>query len=119
MNSGRSPEGIGLRHPAYESPILGGDGRSPLALPPTLPGPVQPEALPVPSNDGVGLHQGQVLGPIVPRPGQEHPEDPIGLLQAGTLDRALEDHKLLSQREILEGQLPVGSQDGQQGSEQR
>jgi hypothetical protein len=73
----------------------------------------------VPSNNGIGLHQGQGVGPIVPRLGQDHPEDPIALLETGTLDGALKDGNLLPQREILKGQLTVGSQDGEQGSKQR
>ena len=47
------------------------------------------------------------------------PKDPIALLQAGTFDGALKDGNLLSEGEILKGQLPVGSQDGEQCSEQR
>jgi hypothetical protein len=68
------------------------------------------------SNDGVGLHQRQSVGPIVPDPGQEEPRDPIGLLKARSLDGTLQDDNLLPQREILKGQIPVGRQAGDQGS---
>jgi hypothetical protein len=72
-----SPEGIGPRHPAYELPNFGGDCRSPGTSPSTFPGPVQPEALPMPSNDGVQFHQRQGVGPIVPDLGQQNPKDSI------------------------------------------
>ena len=95
-----SPGGVGPRHLANEITDLP-RRRSPTALVSAVPGPIQPEAFPVPSNDGLGLHQDQGLGPIVPCPGQEHPEESITLLQAGALDGALEDDNLLPQREIL------------------
>ena len=79
-------------------PNFGGDCQSPVALP-------------VPSNDGIGLHQGQGVGPIAPSLGQEHPKDPIALPQARTLDGALEDDDLLPQREIIKGELAAGPED--------
>ncbi len=70
----------------------------------------------MPSDDGVRLHDGQATGPVLPAPGQQHPEEPIALFQAGAPDSALEDGNLLPQGEILKGQLAVGRQDGDQGS---
>ena len=72
----------------------------------------------MPSDDGLGLHHGQSTGPVLPDLGQEHPEESIALLQAGPLGAALKDRNLLSEREILKGQLSVACQGGEQGSEQ-
>ena len=55
----------------------------------------------------------------VPGFGQTHPRDSIGLLQAGTLDRALDADNLLPWCEIIEGRLSMACQGGKQGSEQR
>ncbi len=111
VNLWRSPAGIGLRHPAYELPNFGGDCRSPVGLPPTLPGPVQPEPFSVPPDDRLGLHDGERVSPVLPDLGQEHPEESIAVLQAGPFGGALKDRNLLSEREILKGELAVGSQD--------
>ena len=107
MNSWCSPAGIGLRHPAYELPNFGGDFRSPVALSPTLPSPIQLEAFAVPPDDRLGLHDGEYLGPVRPDPGQQGPEESVALLQMRTFDRALQDRDLLPQCEIFKGQLSV------------
>ena len=73
----------------------------------------------VPADDRLRLHDGERVGPVLPDLGQEHPKESIAVLQPRPLDGALEDDNLLPEREILKGQLPVGSQNGDQGSEQR
>ena len=66
-----------------------------------------------------GQRAGERVGPVLPDLGREHPKESIAVLQPRPLDGALEDDNLLPEREILKGQLPVGSQNGNQGSEQR
>ncbi len=73
----------------------------------------------MPSDDRLGSDDGEYLGPVRPDPGQQNPEESVALLQMRAFDRALQDSDLLPQCEILEGQVSVGCQDGNQGSEQR
>ena len=119
VNSRRSPEWVGGRDLADQRPNLRRYRWTPATVTSTLPGPVQPETLPVPSNDCLGLYHGQATGPVLPEPGQQHPEESVALSQAGTLDRALQDCDLLPKGEILKGQFSVACQGGDQGSERR
>ena len=112
VNSWRSPKWIGSRHLADEFPDIWGNRRSPLSLSTACPGPVQPETLSVPSDDGVGLHHDQATGPVLPEPGQQHPQESVALLQIGTLDTALQNGDLMAQREVLKGQASAGRQGG-------
>src|SRR5262245_6147927 len=45
----------------------------------TLPGPVQPEALPMPSENGLGPHDDDGRFPVAPRARQPHPEPAVRL----------------------------------------
>ena len=56
---------LALRHRANQRPDVGGQGRSPYPTA-ALPGPPQPEASPVPGNDGVRLHDDERRSPIRP-----------------------------------------------------
>ncbi len=119
MHPRRAPTWVGPGHLPDELTDLQGNGWSTLSVPTALPGPVEPEAFSVPSDDGLGLHDGEYLGPVRPDPGQQGPEESVALLQMRTFDRALQDNDLLPQCEILKGQSSVGCQGGDQGSEQR
>ncbi len=98
-----SPTWVGPRHLPDEFTDLRGNGWSTFSVPTALPSPVQPEASSVPSDDGLGLHDGEYLGPVRPDPGQQDPEESVALLQMRTFDRPLQDSDLLPQCEILKG----------------
>ena len=80
VNSRRSPKWIGSRHLPNEFPDIWGNRGSPLSHSTASPGPIQPEALSVPTDDGVGLHQYQAAGPILPEPRQQDPQESVTLL---------------------------------------
>ncbi len=73
----------------------------------------------MPSDDGFWFHERERHGPVCPDPGEQDPEESVALFQVRTFDRTMQDSDLLAQCEILEGQLSVGCQHGNQSSEQR
>src|SRR5713226_2932530 len=77
------PEGILLRDPGDERPQLGAEMGTTEAGS-RLPPPVQSPALPMPSQDGIGLHQTEVLLPTFrPDAAKPYPQDSIGSPEAG------------------------------------
>ncbi len=76
----RSPAWVGLGHLSDELTDLRGNGWSTLSVPTALPGPVQPEAFSVPSDDGFGFHEGERLGPVCPDSGEQDPEESVAHL---------------------------------------
>ena len=118
-NSPCSPTWVGPGHLPDEPADLRGNGWSALSVPTTLPSPVQLEAFAVPSDDGLRFHDGERVSPARPDSGQQHPEEAVALLQMRTFDGPPQDRDLLPKCEILKGQLSVGRQNGNQGSEQR
>jgi hypothetical protein len=56
----------------------------------------------MPTHDSVGLHDDQGRSPILPRLGEQDPKHSIARAEVRTLDRALEDCQLLTQRHVLE-----------------
>jgi hypothetical protein len=114
-----TPTWVGLRHLPDELTDLQGNDWSPHTAPTAFPGPVQPEAFSVPSDNGLGFDDSEHLGPVFPYPGEQDPEESVALFQKKTFDRTLQDSDLLPQCEILEGQLSLGCQGGNQSSEQR
>ena len=76
-------------------------------------------AISMPPDNGLRLHDGECLSPVRPDPGQQDPEQSVAFLEMGTFRRALQNGDLLPQCEVLEGQLSVASQGGDDGSEQR
>ena len=112
-----TPTWVGLGHLPDELTDVRGNGWSTASVPTAFPGPVQPEAFSVPSDDGFGFHEGERLGPVFPDPGEQDPKESVAVRQVRTIDRPLQDSDLLPQSEILESQLPVGCQDGDQSSE--
>jgi hypothetical protein len=110
-------------HPAVP-PVAAGllSVRPPVPSLPTLPSPVEPEALPVPLDHGLGLDENQGGSPSLPEPGQPDPEDPVPSAKARPFARSLEDRKLLPQREILgeePGSVAEGSAEEHTGRGQR
>ena len=117
VNPRRSPQGVGLSHPADERANLRGGHRAAGPVPPALPGPDEPEAGALPADDGLGLDDGDDLRPAVPEAGEQDPEHPVGGAQAWTRRGALEDSQLVPQREVLEHQGAAGSEQAEKACE--
>ena len=66
VNPRRPPQGIGLTHGSDEIPYGGIDGGTSESLRAAFPGPIQPEALPVPTDDGLGLNNEESLRLVTP-----------------------------------------------------
>src|ERR1700722_19613121 len=62
---------------------------------PREPGPIQPEAGPVPSHNGLRLDENQCLSPPGPEPPQYDPEKPVGDGNARMGMSPFQDSKLL------------------------
>ncbi len=56
----------------------------------------------MPAHDRVGLHDDQGRSPILPRLGEQDPEQSIARAEVRTPDRAPENGQLLTQRQVLE-----------------
>ena len=102
MNPWCAPERVLLRHPSNQAAHIGGDGRSPAASP-TFPRPEQPEALPMPPDDGLRFHDHECRSPAAPGTRQPGPEPPVGSrnLQPSP-SGSLEHLQLMAEREDLE-----------------
>ncbi len=61
-----TPQGIGLIHVSDELPNRGIDGVTSESLHAAFPGPIKSEALPVPADDGLGLHDEESLELVTP-----------------------------------------------------
>ena len=102
MDTRRTPEWVFKRYPADHRSHLDrnlGSASSRIA-PPT---PVKPPTGSVPTNDGVGLDDGQVAAPVWEKAGEESPKRSIRRLQEWPLRVALENLKLMAQCDVLEG----------------
>ncbi len=66
VNPRCSLQGIGLTHVSDEIRYFGIDGGTSESLHAAFPGPILSEALPVPANDGLRLHDEEGLKPVPP-----------------------------------------------------
>jgi hypothetical protein len=66
-----------------------------------LPSPIELEALPVPSDDGLRFDNDQDLPPLLPELRENHPEESILPTQLRPVNFPVEDGQLLTQGEIL------------------
>jgi hypothetical protein len=66
---------------------------------------VQTEALPVPSNDCVRLHDQKRTRPERPRSAQQNPKQSVGTAQVRPLGPAFENYQLLPQGDDLKSQV--------------
>src|SRR6202047_3507023 len=68
-----------------------------------LPFPIQPKALAVPSDDGLGFHNTQRTAPIGPNDREPNPEKAVARLQSQTtvLAQALQQEKLMTECKVL------------------
>ena len=117
VDPGRAPQGVGASHRADQRADLRGDGGAAGPVPAALPGPEQPEACPLPPDDGLGLDDGDDLRPAVPQTGEQDPEHAVGGAQAWTRRGPLEDGQLMAQREVLEHQGALGPDPAEEAGE--
>jgi len=66
MNPRCAPERVGQAHPSNQGSGLRVYLRPSSAAISALPSPVQPESLPVPADDGLGLHDHERVLPMTP-----------------------------------------------------
>jgi hypothetical protein len=109
MDSGRAPQRIGGSHFSDEGHDLGVYWRAAYGGPAGELGPVFTETAPLPTQDGVGSHEHEGLPPAGPDPGQPHPEQAIRRAQPGPADGSLVHGDLVTQGEVLEGQVAVAA----------
>ena len=79
-----------------------GPARAPWARSPS---PEQAEAQSMPANHGVGLHDDEDICPPRPEPAKEDPEEPVRGRQPGPRPPLREDGDLLTEGEVLEGEV--------------
>jgi hypothetical protein len=117
MDSGSTPQGIGLGHSCNEGTNLGIDARA-ASRGAREDGPVLAEATSLPPQDGVGGHDHQGLSPPGPDSGEEDPPEAIGRVQSGPRRGSLVDGELLAPGEVLQGELTVAAAEEGQKTEQ-
>jgi hypothetical protein len=102
MDPRRSPARVRLRHRTDQGTDVGGHHGSPEA-PATLPPPPQTEALPVPSDDGLRLHNHERSSPSGPDARQQDPEPAVHLREPDSpRSGALQHVKLVPQGQDFE-----------------
>src|SRR5882762_7034906 len=87
---------------------------------PALPFPIQPKALAVPSDDGLGFHNAQGRAPIGPNSGEPNPEKSIARSQsqATVLAQALQQEKLMTETRFSACRVATTLQAATKGQEQ-
>ena len=81
-------------------------------------GAVELEALAMPADHGLGLHDDQSVVPVWPQAAEGDPECAVRLGQPGAFGLALHNGQLLSQGEVLERELALRPQARSGGCEQ-
>jgi len=106
MNPWRAPRWIVRNHAEDEFAEFNAD-----ALPagasgmPREPGPIQLEAGPVPSHNGLRLNENQCLPPPEPEAPQYHPEKSVGNSKPRMRTPPFQDSKLLPESQILQKEI--------------
>ena len=87
---------------------------------PAFPFPIQPKALPVPSDDGLGFHNAQRGAPIGPNSGEPDPDKSVARSQpqATVLVHALQQKKLMTECQVLCVQSGLSLKTAAKGEEQ-
>ena len=80
-----------------------------------LPSPVEPEALPMPSDDRVRLHDDQCRPPSGPGSAHQHPEELVWKVHPRLRFFLNVDTQLLTEGKVLEDQILTGLEKGTQG----
>jgi hypothetical protein len=75
------------------------------------PGPIQLEAGPVPSHNGLRLNENQCLPPPGPEPPQYHPEKSVGNSKPRMRTSPFQDSKLLPESQILQEEIAARTEE--------
>ena len=118
MDSRGAPQGIHRRHVSDEGGDLRVERRAAHPRAAGEPRPVLPEATALPPQDRVGRHDDQSLPPAGPDSGQPHPQEAIHRAQSGPRRRSFVHGELLTQGEVLQGELAVAAAEERQESNQ-
>lgn len=112
-----TPAGIVAGHLEDEVREFSLDGRTTGLGTAALPGPVASPGGVMPANDGVWLDDGNVLTPVGPEAGEGGPEEAVcgGELRTGPVPG--EDLDLMSESDVLEGEISAVSDRGAQSQE--
>src|SRR5277367_6503309 len=86
---------------------------------PREPGPIQPEAGPVPSHNGLRLNENQCLPPPGPEAPQYHPEKSVGNSKPRMRTPPLQDSKLLPESEILQEEIAARTKEHDHRNKQK
>jgi hypothetical protein len=111
MDARRTPEGIRRGHAPDQSLDLRVDGRATSGRAARELGPVLAKASPLPPQDGVGSDDHEGLLPPGPDSGQPDPEKAITSAERRPGHRSFVHGELLTQGQILEGQLAVAAKE--------
>ena len=108
---GAPQRGIRRGHAPDQSPERGVDGRATSGRAARELGPVLTKTTPLPSQDSVRSHDHEGLLPPGPDSGQPDPEKAITSPERRPGHRSFVHGELLTQGQILEGQLAVAAQE--------
>jgi len=111
MDAWGTPQGIRRGHTPDQSLDLRVDGRATSCRPARELGPVLAKAAPLPSQDSVRSHDHEGLLPPGPDSGQPDPEEAITSAEGWPGHRSFQHGELLTQGQILEGQVAVAAQE--------
>jgi len=117
VNPRRTPSRVLAGHSTNERPDLRVDPGTTASVS-ALPGPVEPKALTMPADHGLGLHEDEGALPVWPQAAERDPERAVRVGQPGALGLALQEGQLLSQGEVFESELALRFQDRSGGREQ-
>jgi hypothetical protein len=117
VNARRSPSRVLAGDSTDECPDLRIDGSTTASVS-ALPGPVELEALAMPADHGLGLHDEQGVLPVGPQTAERDPECAVRFRKLGVLGLASQNGELLSQRKVFESKLPLRLQARSGGREQ-
>ena len=107
MDSGCTPERIGLCHSANKISDLTADRRPPGAFASGLELPEQLETLSMPPNDSFGFDDDQCLLPIGPKMGKQNPEETISFAKSGPFDRSPHCCQLLAEYKVFQREIII------------
>jgi hypothetical protein len=118
MDAWRTPEGIRRGHAPDQSLDLRVDGRATSGRAARELGPVLTKTSPLPPQDSVGSDDHEGLLPPGPGSGQSDPEKAITSAERRPGHRSFVHGELLTQGQILEGQLAVAAQEEEEKPKQ-
>jgi hypothetical protein len=105
VNSGCTPERIGLCHPDNKIADSRNDRRSPRAFAPGLKSPEQFESFFMPSHHDVRFDNNQRFSPVPPESRKQDPEKTIPVAKSGPFGSPLHGGYLLPKRKVLQSEL--------------